>query len=243
MADSMSNRIRNLWVCRICVSTEKVNTQSKIECTLSPAKYYVKKKYYLNSHKEDEFLFAAASYESFTPGISPEPPFPTKPRDENNIAGLRCNRGFIEYVYVREGSRSCGIAKVLSTLCMLEPQLHSARQHISNLFVTKENKVLTQLKRYDREVALFQRCDKLIGLQNMPEETAVSFAYLSAAHLAGYKYLVVHRFDRLKDDCDGDFLKFKVNDIRRNKWLDEETGLISDIEGTGYSSYWYFCRR
>ena len=155
---------------------------------------------------------------------------------------------------VEEIARDCGVGKVLSVLCMLDPQINSVsvREYIP-LMRTKENKVLTYLEGHgDKDIAGFlKRCISLIGLSNIAENKysdqpyAAAFAYLSAAHLTGYQYLVVQRSRKVrqKEKCFDELLYYKVNDIRTDNLFSAKTGLIGNKDGTGYNARWYFCRR
>ena len=226
-----------------------INTQVRKECKLSPAKYYVKKQYQRNDENEDEFVFYAARYNPSLV-IDPKPYFPTSTRDEDNIARLECTRGYLDYLRVKLEARKCGLAKVLTILCMIEPHFHLVRKYIYSFLhknvIAQKNKVIELLKRRkdNDEVDFLRKCRKLIGLENIAKPTAGAFAYLSAAHLTGYQNLVVDRYDSKKDKCVGEFLNFNVNDILTKKTkFDAKTGLIGDIDGTGHSSWWYFCTR
>ena len=110
----------------------------------------------------------------------------------------------------------------------------------------QSNKVFDELKKHKnhREVKFLEKCSKLIGMYNIAPGGA-GLSYLKAAHLTGYQYLVVHRYDEKEDDCIGEFLNYKMNHIRRNdyKLFNVQTGLIDDKDGTGKMSFWYFCKR
>ena len=53
-----------------------INISEKKKCKLSPAKYFVKKIQRISPMGEDQLVFHAAKYESYSLGISPQPIFP-----------------------------------------------------------------------------------------------------------------------------------------------------------------------
>ena len=204
-----------------------VNTVVRPDCKMNPAKYLVIKKLV-----DEGFTFFAARYDSFTVGSSPISNFPIK--GDNYIARAECIHGFIDYVYVKEVYRKCGISKVLSALCMFDSRLYS---------VSDGNQVLRLVSRSDKEEAKFlKQCVGLMGLEMVAKPFTGGFAYLSAAHLTGFKYLVVQRYDKGKDLCIDDFLKYEVANIRSDKLYDGDTGLIEKIDGSGYKAKWHFCK-
>ena len=94
-----------------------------------------------------------------------------------------------------------------------------------------------------------QQCHRLVGLLNIahnpkdPENRyAGAFAYISAAHRTGYQYLVVHRYNTANEKCQGEFLNYEIDRIRKERLYDGKTGTIEQIDGTGYQAYWYFCK-
>ena len=204
-----------------------VNTVARPACEMDPAKYLVIKKLV-----EEGFTFFAARYDSFTIGSSPISNFPIK--GDNYIARAECIHGFIDYVYVKEIYRKCGISKVLSALCMFDSRLYS---------VAAGNRVLSIVSRSNKEEADFLKgCVGLMGLEMVAEPFYGGFAYLSAAHLTGFRYLIVQRYDKGKDLCIDDFLKYEVANIRSDKLYDGDTGLIEKIDGSGYKAKWHFCK-
>ena len=225
-----------------------INTSVKEECKLSPPKYFVKKIQRINSMGKDQLVFHAAKYESFSLGISPQPNFPTDPTDDDHIAIVECTRGGLDWVFTKPAFRGCGIAKVMSALCMFEPQFHLVRARYYSFsekkVITQKNKVLVQLRKHNKktEVEFLQKCIRLIGLYNIVKSGA-GFGYLSAAHLTGYQWLVVHRYDKTIDMCGGEFLKYKLKQVLEDQAFSFKTGLIYEKEGTGYDSRWYFCKR
>ena len=135
------------------IQTFDINTHIKTECTLSPAKYHVKKQFQVNNF-QDEFVFYAARYNDVDLEVSPQPPFPDH---VDSIGYASCTHGMIDVVYVNPLAQNCGIGKVLSALCMLDPQVYR---------VEKRNKVYRRLQLYYTDVAHLYNCDRLVGLRN-----------------------------------------------------------------------------
>ena len=109
--------------------------------------------------------------------------------------------------------------------------------------VAEGNQVLRLVSRSDRAEAKFlKQCVGLMGLEMVAKPFTGGFAYLSAAHLTGFQYLVVQRYDKGKDKCIDDFLNYEVANIRAKKLYDGETDLIENIEGSGYKAKWHFCK-
>ena len=232
----------------------EINTNTRKGCTLIPAKYFLMKQHQVNEDKEDEFVFYAAKYESVSKllvndSIDPNK-FPTQ--GDNRIGRAMCTHGMIDHVHVSDRFRGCGLATVFSVLCMLDVQINSNTQkHFSRVFTT-ENKVLRELKRYQKneQADFLRKCHRLVGLWNIAENPkdpknryAGAFAYISAAHRTGYQYLVVHRFNTVNNKCEGEFLHYEIDRIRDERLYDGKTGTIDQIDGTGYKAYWYFCER
>ena len=225
-----------------------INLHVKKECTLSPAKYHVKKMYL-----EEIFIFYAARYGAFA---QENPPKPNLFKDydeiddgnEDVLGYATCARGYIEMVYVQPPARKCGLANVLSALCMMDHEVNSnnKRKYIGNVFTKRyDNKVLEELDRHrnNDKVVFLQNCVRLIGLLNQANPHAAAFAYLNAARDTGFQYLIVRRFVLGKRICGNEFLHFEVNHILTKKLFDAKTGLIGDEEGSGYNANWYFCKR
>ena len=229
------------------IRTFDINLKIRKECKLSPAKYHVKKTFHLN-----EFTFWASKYEWYPQESS------TTPDGIDMILTLgyaRCARGYIEMVQVNPKARKCGMAKELSTLCMLDPQINSNfRKYISHVLSQPKswtNKVLEELEQHqnNNKVDFLKKCFKLIGLFNKAKPYAGAFAYLSAARDTGFQYLVVRRYVSEETLCSAEeFLHYQVNHILTKKLFNGKTGMIGDekgsgIPGSGYKANWYFCKR
>ena len=219
-----------------------INTDSNTECPLSPAKYFVMKHFRINRFREDEFVFYAADYSAVIETRFSIPDFPTK--GAAKIGQITCRQGMIDVVHINNHARRCGVAKVLSALCMLDPQIHS---------VEEGNNAFRVLDRYMNNVQVdyLRKCLRLVALVNDAKPYVGAFAYLKAAHLSGLQYLVVRRNTRelrrlpkRAKDCYGEFLEpYEVNHILTKNLFDGNTGLIENIAGSGTASTWYFCRR
>ena len=223
-----------------------INLRVKKDCTLSPAKYHVKKVYL-----EDIFIFYAAKYEAFAQANPPKPDLGYMDivgGNEDVLGYATCARGYIEMVYVLPPARKCGLAKVLSALCMMDHEINSngKRKYIGNVFTKPySNKVLEELDedRDNDKVVFLEQCVRLIGLLNQADPQAAAFAYLNAARDTGFQYLIVRRDFYDEWICGDEFLHFEVNHILTKKLFNAKTGLIDDEEGSGYNANWYFCQR
>ena len=227
-----------------------INTNVHTECSVSPAKYFVKKHSQTNEFEETEYVFYAARYDAVRKNPFSTPDFVRFPTTGADVLGeATCKHGMIDWVNVKKPNRRCGIGKVLSALCMLDPQIHS---------VGSKNKAYTELKRHNdnMEVVFLHNCLRLVSLYNIAnteddEEYAGAFAYLKAARHSGLQYLVVHRESielgeksKRPKDCHGEFLHpYEVDRILTQNLYDGNTGRIENIEGSGYQATWYFCRR
>ena len=224
-----------------------INTNYHTECSLSPAKYFVKKHSQTNDFEETEYVFYAGRYEVVRKLVLKIIRFPTTGADL--LGEATCRHGMIDWVKVKKPNRRCGIGKVLSALCMLDPQIHS---------VGSKNKAYTDLKQHkdNMEVVFLHNCLRLVSLYNIADtqdtqEYAGAFAYLKAARHSGLPSLVVHRESigygeksKRQRDCHGEFLgPYEVNWILTQNLFDGNTGRIENIEGSGYQATWYFCRR
>ena len=225
-----------------------INKNINRECQLSPAKYFVKKDLKKGEKEEGQveevmFVFYVARYEAVieTRVSTASPDFPTT--GGANIGTAECRNGIIDYVYVRQLARRCGIAKVLSALCMLDPEIYSMEEGNTAL------KMLNRHSEQEHAVSL-KKCLRLVALENEADPYAGAFAYLKAAQHSGLQYLVVHRDSvqylnpKIKKDCHDKFLPpYEVNHILTANLFKGNTGLIEDIAGSGRGAMWYFCRR
>ena len=218
-----------------------INKDINTECQLSPAKYFVKKQ--IDEEDENEFVFYVARYEAVieTRFSTTSPDFPTT--GEGNIGVAQCTPGMIDLVDVEGLARRCGIAKVLSALCMLDPEIYSMEEGNTAL------KMLNRHSEQEHAVSL-KKCLRLVALENEADPYAGAFAYLKAAQHSGLQYLVVHRDSvqylnpKIKKDCHDKFLPpYEVNHILTANLFKGNTGLIEDIAGSGRGATWYFCKR
>ena len=218
-----------------------INKDINTQCQLSPAKYFVKKQ--IDEEDENEFVFYVARYDAVieTRFSTTSPDFPTT--GEGNIGVAQCTPGMIDLVDVEGLARRCGIAKVLSALCMLDPKIH---------LMEEGNNALWRLDQHsdNEHIVFLRKCVRLVALVNEAVPYAGAFAYLKAAQHSGLQYLVVHRRSiqsekpKRKKGCYGEFLApYEVNHILTTNLFKGDTGQIEDIAGSGRGATWYFCKR
>ena len=97
-------------------------------------------------------------------------------------------------VKTEENFRGCGIGKVLTALCLMDPRVYSLTQ----------SKALSSSSEWSHANADFlKQCNRLVGLnmsaKDKRQPLSGGFAYINAAHYTGYHYFVVHVFDSGKD--------------------------------------------
>lgn len=211
-------------------------SQNRETCKFKGGMYYVKK-----VRDDNEYTLYAVSF------VKEEIPFTKNSRKgskltryKNQLAYMECKLGWIDFVFVTTDARHCGISKVLSMLCMLDPDINKP---------TAENEVFQLLKRSKKEGPvkfLHDHCINLVGLDMQARDEIGrhdgGYAYINAASSSKYNYLVVQVFDREEDKCIEEFLNYQISWIKRDNLFNGTTGLIEDMEGTGYMATWYFCR-
>ena len=205
---------------------------NRVKCALAPApaKYWIMKQ--TDPDDANGFIFYAASYEAFTLGITSISKFP-KRRQAGHIGYAECERGMIYFVEVKETAQGCGIGKVLSSLCMLDPSIHK---------LENSKALASSAKEWTHGEAKFlEQCRRLIGLNMSSKTVAGGFAYINAAHLTGYQYLVVQVFDSDKSCVKDEFVRYEIHWIRAEGKYNGKTGLIAGDKGTGKGANWLFC--
>ena len=155
---------------------------------------------------------------------------------ENQLGYSRCKKGYIDYVRVNCGTenprqinaRDCGISTVLSSLCMVDPQLNIlSRSTIDRKF--RGN--------YRLAKAIKKGCRKFVGLLMQADPRTGAYAYFSAARKYEYNKILI------KNDAN----KFKwVNTDHAWSCYDGQTGRIGygmemDEGIEGYDKEWWFC--
>ena len=232
------------------LQTKKTTSIIARRCTLTTRTYKVRK-IFEDTVDHHRFVFYAI------PGNMPE----LKDKDDNPLEGnditnllfesnyigrAECDVGWIHKVEVKPMARNCGIATVLTELCMIDPTLKENRN---------ENLVFDHLEAINSDQArgiqdeMRQNClGGLMGLLMKPSEgLEAGFTYLSAAHRMGYQFMVVQFYapqpTNPETPCDPRFKAYKTEDVRT--LYDGNTGRIEDTdggsEGSGFRAKWYFC--
>ena len=162
---------------------------------------------------------------------------------ENEIGYALCNPGWIQMVYVEPKARDCGLATVLTELCLIDPDINQN---------TDENTVYRKIdKRLERndevremEEHLRTSCSNLMGLEMTVTPFKGAYAYFSAAMRMKYQYMAVQPYDAELGHCGQKFKYYQVDQAQQH--FDENTGRIEDgkgdTEGTGRKAQWYFCK-
>ena len=98
------------------------------------------------------------------------------------IAVAHCRHGHIDFVKVsskrNHDARQCGIATVLTELCLLDPDIHERGEG---------NSAYKMLQKYQTET----NCIQMVGLQMSARPLSGAHAYFSAAINTGFNKLIV----------------------------------------------------
>ena len=121
-------------------------------------------------------------------------------------------------------ARNCGLATVLTTLCMIDPELNVMDStEINERF--SEDEVL--------ENTIKSACKRFIGLTMSADPMSGAFAYFSAALNKNYNKFLI------RTDC-AKYIRYTWMDTETAKdKFDVTTGKIGGI--TGFMRQWFFC--
>ena len=121
-------------------------------------------------------------------------------------------------------ARNCGLATVLTTLCMIDPELNVMDSTEINQRFSEDQVLETTVK---------TACHRFIGLTMAADPMSGAFAYFSAALNTNYdKFLI-------RTDCEQDnHYTWMDTKTARNQY-DVNTGKIGGIRG--YMKQWFFC--
>ena len=190
------------------------------KCTLKANKYFVKKV----RDDDGDYIFFASTDKTF-------PMLPEEAQTEfikytTQIGYSYCEVGQIHKVSVNEGTMKaleCGIATILSTLCMIDPTLitvSDANMGIAYLDNRGDKGIKTKVK---------QCCSSFIALTNTADPKAGAYAYFSAARNSGYNEFLI------QNQGDKKYETMTIEDAR--KAYNPEVGKIE-----GYENVWNFCK-
>ena len=232
------------------LQTKKTTSIVARRCTLTTRTYKVRK-IFEDIVDHQRFVFYAI------PGNMPE----LKDGDDNPFEGndianalfeskyigrAECDAGWVNKVEVKPMARNCGIATVLTELCMIDPTLKENRNE--NLVYDHLEAINSDQSRGIQEEFRQNCLGGLMGLLMKPDEgLEAGFTYLSAADRMGYQFMVVQFYtpqpETPETPCDPRFKAYKTADAKT--LYDGDTGRIEDTdggsEGSGFRAKWYFC--
>ena len=214
------------------IQTLQVEPLKKESCPLGEVTYYIKKEIGAYGPKmNDDFtwFFAALTNEFVKTGENQ----PAMNHYKNQLGYAQCSKGYIEKVWVNgegEGfekfkdlkiARECGMGTVLTTLCMIDP----------DLYLMSPELISQQID--DSEIAkqVTIGCSQFVGLFMRSRPLKGAHAYFSAAITNGYTKML------LQDNEDK--YEWKDTTQARNSY-DTATGKIGESDGDNIQ--WYFCK-
>ena len=152
-------------------------------------------------------------------------------RYRNDIGYIKCHKGFIDLVAVNDDkdcmwipARNCGIAPILTSLCMVDPELDMLPDSgLEQYFVGKYGTELIS----DIKI----RCRRFVGLIMDADPLKGAYAYFSAALKSGYKKILIgDNYNEPKE-----WMSIK----NAKEAYDSKTGKIGEI--VGKNKIWWFC--
>ena len=163
------------------------------------------------------------------------------------IAYARCSHGYIKYVQVFErpngkddgfNGRQCGIATVLTELCLIDPMINKKENG---------NYAYDKLKNEPQISNLVKDCNEMVGLTMAADPMSGAFAYFKAAIKWGYNKLVIYR-EVYRDLSLPLIPQFEVYDtqIAKQNYC-PKTGNIApcndkEVTVEAYMADWIFCK-
>ena len=162
---------------------------------------------------------------------------------ENEIASITCQPGWVGFVKIQIIARNCGLATVLTELCMIDkeiPQITDKNKAFSKMY--EENRGNDEIRATEGHLRTF--CMNLVGLEMEAQPYTGAYAYFSAAIRLKYHFMAVQPFSKSLDKCEPRFKYYQVE--RARNYYDEKSGRIEDgkgdTKGSGYQARWYFCK-
>ena len=175
-------------------------------------------------------------------------------RYNNQIGWAACQPGWIGDVWVNSGSdpktefktnaRGCGIASVLTQLCLLDPKLNGRNKERGNSAIGMLNKV-ADLKGYVKKIK--EDCKQFVGLDNVPDPKSGAFAYFSAAIREDYGEMLVQQKEK-RPGLRPKLQSFSIYDPEdAKKHYDPKTGNIgqcgcNDYVCKAHGAHLFFCK-
>ena len=155
------------------------------------------------------------------------------------IAFADCNPGEVDKIEVAEknkvqprDARQCGIATVLTELCLLDPDIYEKGE---------KNRAYRLLRNHD---VTTMSCGQAVSLQMGADPKSGAYAYFSAASRTGYNKLVVNW-------PNSDYAQIAIYDTDHAKQAyNVETGIIepcvicqnTDVPCEAFQAKWIFCK-
>ena len=151
------------------------------------------------------------------------------------IAYAYCNPGEVSQIQVADAprdARQCGIATVLTELCLLDPDIYEKGE---------ENRAYRLLRNHD---VTTMSCGQAVSLQMASDPKKGAYAYFSAASRTGYNKLVVNW-------PNSDYAQIAIYDTDHAKQAyNAETGIIepcvicqnTDVPCEAFQAKWIFCK-
>ena len=119
-------------------------------------------------------------------------------------ANIQCDAGYIHYVSAEGQTNGCGIAKILTKLCLNEEQIHNVANNEENESVKniqewidecKASKQCEKEKHLDSLINLQKwvnsECSKLVSLHMSAKEKSGAYVYFNAALDTGYTEMFI----------------------------------------------------
>jgi hypothetical protein len=178
--------------------------------------------------------------------------FHIQKRYEDQIAFAVCQPGWIEKVWVNSGeededtdvrinARKCGVASVLTELCLRDPKVNKLSES-SKAF---ENLMEEEREDIEDKINIIKHdCKHFVGMEMSAKPIVAAIGYLNAAIRSEYFQMAVQeRFHETKEVLSFNFYNTKI--AKEN--FNPETGTIGPCEGkeecNGVDAYRYFCEK
>ena len=183
------------------------------------------------------------------------------------IGYAECGEGWIDTVQIEPWARHCGIAVVLTELCLIDPELGGKRPYNSNNLVQN---LVGKIGNFAHYQDLLERAMRnVMGLKMTAEPLAGGFVFLSAAMRMGYHDMIIDFYrppaagpsgapdwdEGDGEQCGPKFAFYKTHDVQAR--YDANTGRIApkqnrlppavnqggfdDYENSGPGSKWFLC--
>ena len=247
-----------------------VDSREKINCVLVQSVFEAtglkyQKIVYRVLKKENELegrytIFYAVAAPAFKKAIRKE--HDIENTYENQIAYAQCQPGWIEQIWVNDGetedtepinARRCGVASVLTQLCLLDPEI---------VKLGKSNKALQKLEKHETVLdAIQSHCkEAFVGMIMSANPRDAAYAYFSAALREKYELMMVA--ERYRDEYHGFPLRWKLPESNFNYYdtkvakekYDPRKGRIGtcdcnafgaiqqNTECHAFEGFWFFCK-